>query len=146
MKVTTYDGKPFIHLFKNSLGFFLYDVNKNKVIKIPHKMYYYLEEDTERNRLPIDKEIIDYLNKLKCSGFLKSNHVEISEHPITEIYDAYISNKMSHVTLQVTQKCNLSCNYCAYSGWGCGRFLGLLKQQIQGFAGTPMDSYFQVIF
>lgn len=108
--------KPFIHLFRNSLGGFIYDVNKNDILKIPNKVYSYLDANMSNETLHLDEETKRYTDLLKCNGYLKSNRVEISEHPVTEIYDSYVKNKLSQITLQVTQKCNLACEYCSYSG------------------------------
>ncbi len=30
--------KPFVHLFFTSIGYFMYDVNKDEVLKIPEKI------------------------------------------------------------------------------------------------------------
>lgn len=39
-----------------------------------------------------------------------------TEHPASDILDAYLDNNLSHLILQVTQNCNLRCEYCVYSG------------------------------
>lgn len=46
----------------------------------------------------------------------KANVVEKIEHPGTEIIEHYIKTRIQQLTLQVTQQCNLRCDYCAYSG------------------------------
>ncbi len=42
--------------------------------------------------------------------------LEKSEHPVTEYYDSFLNNNLSNIILQITQKCNLNCSYCIYSG------------------------------
>lgn len=106
---------PFIHLMKNSLGYFIYDVNRNKILKVPANVYLYLSNN-EKSPPAQENEIFSYIEMLKDKGYLKTNRVEIPEHPVTEVYDAYLKNDLCHLTLQVTQMCNLNCKYCAYSG------------------------------
>lgn len=107
--------KPFIHLFQVNRKSYCYDVNKNQIIEIPKKVYQYLLMDriADKNEA---SEIINYVEELKERGFLKSNHSQISEHPATEYYKSFVDNDLGQLTLQVTQKCNLDCGYCVYSG------------------------------
>lgn len=104
--------KPFIHLLKSSFGNYLYDVNSNQIIRISSDIYEYLNGD---NTCP-DAETLQCIEQLKTEGFLKADHVMISEHSVTECYSSFLKNNLSHVTLQVTQNCNLNCEYCVYSG------------------------------
>lgn len=32
------------------------------------------------------------------------------------LLESYLENRMNQLVLQVTQKCNLRCSYCVYSG------------------------------
>lgn len=107
--------EPFIHLFQVNKRNYCYDVNKNQIIEIPKKVYQYLLA----NQIPDGNEgdeIKSYVEKLKEKGFLKSNHSQVSEHPATECYKYFVDNDLGQLTLQVTQKCNLDCSYCVYSG------------------------------
>ncbi len=100
--------KPFIHLFKCSTGFYLYDVNTDAILKITEKTYNLLRHfSVEEN-----EQII----RLKREGYLKSKHVEFTEHPMTQFLDAFYKSRLRAITLQVTQNCNLRCDYCVYSG------------------------------
>ena len=107
--------KPFIHLFQVNEKNYCYDVNKNHIIEIPKKIYQYLLTDQISDR-DEESEIINYVEELKERGFLKSNHSQVSEHPATEYYNSFVNNDLGQLTLQVTQKCNLDCSYCIYSG------------------------------
>ena len=106
---------PFIHLFKIGRRSFLYDVNKNRIKEIPDNVYQYLLNGVT-DRAEEASEAENYIQKLKAEGFLKSNRPQVSEHPVTEYYRAFADNDLGQLTLQVTQKCNLNCEYCVYSG------------------------------
>ncbi len=110
------ESKPFIHLFKNSSAYYVYDVNTNKIITVSKDIYNFLSGKVADNTEGQNASIIDSINELRIQGYLKSNHVKVSEHPLTEIFEDYLCNKISHLTLQVTQMCNLRCEYCTYSG------------------------------
>lgn len=49
-------------------------------------------------------------------GFLKNKRVSKTMHPETKYIKYHIENNLSSIILQVTQNCNLRCDYCIYSG------------------------------
>ena len=100
---------PNIHLFSTSEHFYFYDVNKNDLVMIPCHVYEMLKQGSENNEAPEIKE-------LKQQGYLRSDYVKTQEHPVTPYLEAYLENKLSQMILQVTQSCNLRCEYCIYSG------------------------------
>lgn len=106
------NAKPFIHLFFTPLGYYFYDVNTNDVVKVSQDLYQYLETGSNERDKVIQIEI-DNLEKL---GYLKSNHVAKTEHPLTELLPFYAKSRLGQLVLQVTQNCNLRCDYCVYSG------------------------------
>lgn len=107
------DGRsPFIRLFETSFGLYLYDVNKNKILELPENVYAYLDGKV----FECDDSIEYYLKDLERKGYLRPNQVQISEHIVTEYYDSFLQNNLSQLVLQVTQRCNLNCEYCSYSG------------------------------
>ena len=55
-------------------------------------------------------------HELKRAGFLSERHWTKIEHPATKMLDRYLHSSVESITLQVTQQCNLKCNYCPYSG------------------------------
>lgn len=110
------ESKPFIHLFKSSSAYYVYDVNTNQIITVSKDIYNFLSGKVEDNTEGQNASIIDSINEIRIQGFLKSNHAKVTEHPLTELYEDYLCNKISHLTLQVTQMCNLRCEYCTYSG------------------------------
>ena len=103
--------EPFIHLFSTPLGYYLYDVNTNEILKIDEDVYDYLQSGNIK-----DTQTIKKLDKLKREGYLKCFRVEETEHPATELLPFYLQSKVGQLVLQVTQNCNLRCDYCVYSG------------------------------
>lgn len=97
---------PFIHLFSCSTGFYVYDVNTDTILKVEEETYRGLQKNEENVEI----------KKLKRHGYLKNTHVEITEHPATQLLEEFYENKLNSIVLQVTQKCNLRCDYCVYSG------------------------------
>jgi uncharacterized protein len=104
---------PYIHAFKTSEQCYVYDVNTDKILNIPEAVFDYLSTSVGDN---VDESTIAFIQNMKSNGFLRSDRVEISEHPSTPLLPYYLNNKMYQLILQVTQKCNLRCSYCTYSG------------------------------
>lgn len=102
---------PFIHLFETTQNTYCYDVNTDQIIKLPSKVYEYLKNGGE-----LTEEVERYLRALCEKGFLKSKKVIETNHPATEYLPYYYDSKLNFLILQVTQNCNLRCEYCVYSG------------------------------
>lgn len=106
--------KPFIHLFKTSQDYFMYDVNRDQIVRLPETVYFDLTADPASSGSTVEAAAM--ISELKSQGFMKTNRVEEVEHPETEKLPILLQNSLSQLILQVTQKCNLNCHYCAYSG------------------------------
>lgn len=104
--------KPYIHTFRTSEQCYVYDVNTNRILNIPDSLYKCLLTSDEH----ADEITTAILKDMKANGFLRSDRVEISEHPATPLLPYFLENKMQQLALQVTQRCNLRCDYCVYSG------------------------------
>ncbi len=114
------NNAPFIHLFKTIYGYYFFDVNKSSVIKVNQKVYEYLQELQKSNcelseTNKKDDSVIEQINKLKQGGFLSDRRIKKIKHPDEEVIEYILPYKLSQITLQVTQQCNLRCNYCVYS-------------------------------
>ena len=108
---------PFIHLFKSVSGYYLYDVNRDKFLEISRAVYEALESEKMGECIEgLSDVVINEIDLLKKKGYLKSSHVVCSKHPKTDMSKYYIENSIRHLILQVTQNCNLRCEYCIYSG------------------------------
>ncbi|EJP6471904.1 Cys-rich peptide radical SAM maturase CcpM [Clostridium botulinum] len=104
----------FIHLFETPLEKYFYDVNMNEIVNIPQTVYKYLNNEnmSDEDISTVEK----YVENLKDNGYLKKKRVETVKHPLTKCAKCYIDNKINYMVLQVTQNCNLRCEYCVYSG------------------------------
>lgn len=118
-----FDKKPNIHLMEMYDRYYLYDVNTNGICMLTENVYSFLKQlgnDTKKNNLLYeemeenDKEDINYLLD---TGFLKPlNDKLIVEHFEADKLKDYYAGNMQSLILQVTQNCNLRCQYCVYSG------------------------------
>lgn len=104
--------KPFIHLFKNGENYYVYDVNKNSVLKITKHVFELLKMNLS------DEEVLanEFIKSMKDDGYLSSKKITEIIHPEDELLEYYLESKVSMIALQLTQQCNLRCEYCVYSG------------------------------
>ncbi|PXV86890.1 uncharacterized protein C8E03_11190 [Lachnotalea glycerini] len=107
------NDSPFIHLFNVADEYFLYDVNKNNILQIDFLLFKYF---VNKNSKEMDKSIYSSIERLKKRGYLSCNKIEKIEHPMSKIIQSYLTSKLQSICLQVTQDCNLRCEYCVYSG------------------------------
>ena len=105
-------GEIIIKCFETPGGKYFYDRHTNSIIKVNEDEYRELL-NIEKN-LPIEKQKI--LEKFTVQNLLKCNIVEKIQHPETKNIHYLTNYNMSQLILQVTQQCNLRCEYCAYSG------------------------------
>ena len=113
----TMKHKPFIHCFKTYSQYYFYDFNTNAIVRVPEDIYGYLA-DVEQNGYKdcANSSINDVVCSLQEQGFLSEHHWRKIEHPATKFLDTYLQSSVESLTLQVTQQCNLKCEYCPYSG------------------------------
>jgi uncharacterized protein len=69
---------------------------------------------SEKEKLPAEKNPI--IERYQQYGMFMPNIVEKIENAGTDKIDRHLETRMKQLTLQVTQQCNLRCEYCAYSG------------------------------
>lgn len=106
--------KPFIHFFKTPKGKYFYDVNSNAIVKVSSQLYEYL--NSEMKDFIENSDIKMELEILLQAGLLSADRWEMIEHPSTELLRENLNGSIEMLTLQVTQQCNLRCEYCPYSG------------------------------
>lgn len=106
--------KPFIHLFETPKGNYFYDVNTNAIVRVTPQLYEYLNNGIEN---PLnDISVRSELELIISAGMLSGNKWDVIEHPATPLLKENLNGSIEMLTLQVTQQCNLRCNYCPYSG------------------------------
>lgn len=109
--------KPFIQCFKTPKSKYFYDFNTNAIVRVSDDVFEVLkkgnisEPDTECRA-----ETKQQIEELKEKGFLKNSRWQHIEHPSNRFLKYLLNSSAKSMTLQVTQQCNLKCNYCPYSG------------------------------
>ena len=109
------DCRILCRVFETPMGKYVYDTNRNAIINISDDTYIFLNKNKDRGF----EDLEDIPNEIKLmmqEGFLSSNKVSKIEHSLTRYLEDILDNKVQTLTLQVTQQCNLRCEYCAYSG------------------------------
>lgn len=102
-----------IKTIKTVAAFYVYDRSTNSVLRISEDEFNELE--SVENKLMLESES-HTLARYKSKGYFKQNQVETIEHPYTCMVDHILNNHIEQLTIQVTQRCNLRCQYCTYSG------------------------------
>lgn len=98
------------HLFNTYRHYYLYDVNSNSILEINKGLNSEIRE-FEKTRI-----ISPTISKLQQKGFLLPRKYYEMLHPATNSIDILTERNIQGIALQVTQNCNLRCNYCVYSG------------------------------
>lgn len=115
----TQDMAPFIYLFETVSGKYFYDVNKNTVVEVDEILYNFLYDWCYLSTSPVvNNDVLYSIELLKSKGFLSTNTATTIEHPLTKWYKEYLNSNLKRITLQVTQNCNMRCQYCSFSGEG----------------------------
>lgn len=101
----------YIHVFEVSHHKYLYDVNLNQIFSISGALFQFF-----KGKIGISKELLKEIQSLEKRGALREYRVLESVHPETKFIDSYMTSYLNTLLLQVTQCCNLRCDYCIYSG------------------------------
>lgn len=107
--------RPFIQLFKTPRAQYVFDANKNEIIPVAEETYRFLLKCLN-GEADVTAATLDEIQQLRQEGYLATESVvkDIC-HPYTPFIEDFLSRKVSQMTLQVTQGCNLRCKYCIYS-------------------------------
>ncbi len=92
---------------------YIYDRGRNAILVVSDSEY---EELEQLQKGLVKEEDSKVLKKYQNEGFLCPNTVTRIEHPCSGVLGHYLRNHVEKLTLQVTQRCNLRCEYCIYSG------------------------------
>lgn len=108
---------PFVKLIDMNGNYYVFDVNTNNIVEINEGIYRYLDAIIKNKKVPdlLDSErkiITDMLSV----GLLRGNSGIEIEHVMTDYLSTILEKGLPHICLQVTQNCNLRCEYCVYSG------------------------------
>jgi len=102
-----------IKTFSTPGGLYVYDRGANAILSVSSAEHLALQRIeagiADNNDCELLKRYID-------QGYLQDSRIKEIEHPATTYMPFYLENCMNQLTLQVTQDCNLRCNYCIYGG------------------------------
>jgi len=104
--------KPLYKLIRTEKNFYLYDNFTNQILNISEKVHKVLVKEKKSST------DLKYLEELsKRNGVLCPNHLrpKLPEFDVEEI-KAVVENSCLQLSLEISQKCNLRCHYCVYSG------------------------------
>ena len=112
MKESTMSTKPFVYPFCYIGNYYLFDVNRNQIIKVPKQVYSAIVSNNE----DIPAIVRECINNLLEEGYLLPNDVVEIFNPLDKYKEDYLNGNLKGMILQVTQNCNLKCRYCIYAG------------------------------
>ncbi|MFX0139567.1 MAG: radical SAM protein [Candidatus Hodarchaeota archaeon] len=129
------DGKPLCKLFKTDTAYYLYDAGTNKILGCDELKYNLLEK---LKILDIDDAIYSFMQKYYNKQFLKTAKkikdimeaekilqlkkvVQIGNSKPFENIEDKINNHLGLVQLELTERCNLRCEYCVYNEYVKGK-------------------------
>lgn len=105
--------KPLFQTFSVLDDCYVFDANSNCILPLTESQYNELLE-VEAGNLEHDR--CAFIIDGQKQGFFKSVNIEEIKHPETDAMKYFLERRLSKLTLQVTQHCNLNCSYCVYSG------------------------------
>lgn len=105
--------KPVFLIFSTFNANYIYDRNKNTILPINSNEFQILERYLSGEKSIETEETILFFQK---AGYLLPHSIKEIQHYSVDCMSDYLSRKVESVTLQVTQNCNLRCDYCVYSG------------------------------
>jgi uncharacterized protein len=120
----------FIHKFTTSGNYYIYDVNTNNIIRTSQITYDLIDDygilpssDIIRKwKIKYETKLIrEYLSRIhefhKFQGVFSSARPTTMRFPMCEKhFRESLQSKLSDLILNVTERCNLRCKYCVYSG------------------------------
>lgn len=127
--------RPFVKKFETKDGYYLYDVNSNEFFNVDDVVYALIDRlDDNLGIIPTGNGRNDPLNKyssakieeakaeiaeIKQQGYFSSHRPRVTHFKGKRFLDTLeetLNSKLEKITLVLTEKCNLRCKYCAYSG------------------------------
>lgn len=113
---------PLIHLFSTYKNKYVYDANKNQILKIDDEIFSVIQscmnsDDFYSYATSVKNEkFSDFYLRSKKQGYFSPHRVKQIKHIASDMIPYLLSRGLNGVALQVTQMCNLRCEYCPYSG------------------------------
>lgn len=110
--------KPLIYPIKTPFGYYFYETQRNEIIAVNEELYERIvnwDSEEELVNGQTESKTTRAVEELRELGYLREPYIEKLEHPATKYLGIILERKISKILLQLTQRCNLRCNYCVYS-------------------------------
>ena len=120
---------PFIYKFTTDRGFYIYDVNTNQILKASQIEYDLVDDYAILPRQKLlskwkrkydgvaIKNALKGITYWQERGCFSSRHPENLSYPVKEeLLSNLLDSKMEQLILNITERCNMRCRYCTYSG------------------------------
>lgn len=105
-----------IKLFKTKECYYVYDINKNNIIRVPLYVYRYLvSKDTCDSDMHCKAGKWIKRMQDENQSFLPRKDLKIKYPYSRNQIDYLLHNRYNSMTLELTRKCNLRCKYCFLS-------------------------------
>lgn len=121
---------PLIRKFKTLTNHYVYDVNTNNIVRTNEILHDVIDS---YGTLPSSaivrkwakkydaksiKQCLTHIHESrKSQGVFSSNRPTVIKYPMCEDHFCeFLQHKLSDLTLNATERCNLRCKYCTYSG------------------------------
>lgn len=101
------------HAFSTAKYRYVFDANTNSVISVGADQYKALSEIEHGNKT---QENLSVLHEFQKKGICKEVFIEKIYNSNADLMVSHLENNIHMLILQVTQGCNLRCDYCGFSG------------------------------
>jgi len=121
--------QPFIHKFETKNAYYIYDVNTNQILKVDRIIYDIVDEAGILPQENIAEKWKDIYSKNETKkalstikiyqkkGYFSQNHPsKLFPSARKECLQKLIDSKLKQLILNISERCNLRCKYCVYSG------------------------------
>ena len=121
---------PLIHKFKTAANHYVYDVNTNNIMRTNEILHDVIDGygtipfsaiaskwAKKYDAKSIEQCLTHIQESCKSQGVFSSNRPTVMKYPMCEhhFYES-LQGGLSDLTLNATERCNLRCKYCTYSG------------------------------
>ena len=134
------DNNIIFRTFKTYRNKYMYDRQTDTLTSVSDEEYTELRKVEEgKISLKDSKVVLKYQNQ----GMLLPNTVKEILHPSTDIIEHLSQYRLKQLILQVTQQCNLRCEYCIYSGIYSGNRTHTNKKMNLPMAKKAIDFFLE---
>lgn len=91
--------------------YYVYDRSSNSILKITNDLFKKLNT-ASYSVIKSDRTVLEMQER----GYLLPTKDFVTQHPISDRVEDLLESNLKMLVLQITQGCNLRCNYCVYGG------------------------------